>query len=50
VAPLISFALENGLAIINAGERVLRFIPPLIVSKAQIDEMVEILDKGFDKV
>jgi acetylornithine/N-succinyldiaminopimelate aminotransferase len=50
VAPIINFALENGLAIINAGERVLRFIPPLIVGKAEIDEMVDILDKGFDKV
>ncbi|MDR0220070.1 MAG: aspartate aminotransferase family protein [Lachnospiraceae bacterium] len=47
VAPIINYALENGLAIINAGEKVLRFIPPLIVSKAQIDEMAEILDKGF---
>jgi acetylornithine/N-succinyldiaminopimelate aminotransferase len=47
VAGIINVALENGLTLINAGEKVLRFIPPLIVSKVEIDEMVEILHKSI---
>jgi acetylornithine/N-succinyldiaminopimelate aminotransferase len=47
VAGIINNALENGLVLINAGERVLRFIPPLVISKEQIDEMVELLDKSM---
>lgn len=43
-AGLISRALEQGLILINAGERVLRFLPPLIITKDQVDEMVEILE------
>lgn len=38
-------ALENGLLVISAGGNVLRMIPPLIVEKEHIDEMVEILKK-----
>jgi acetylornithine/succinyldiaminopimelate/putrescine aminotransferase len=45
VAPLISRARAEGLLVINAGENVLRLAPPLVVSKAEIDEAVGILDK-----
>ena len=38
-------ALEEGLLVISAGGNVLRMIPPLIVEKEHIDEMVEILKK-----
>ncbi len=40
-------ALENGLLIISAGKNVLRFVPPLIIDEADIDEAVEILEKCF---
>ena len=37
--------LEHGLLLISAGKNVLRFVPPLIISKNEIDEGVEILKK-----
>lgn len=43
VKPLIDAARARGLMIINAGENVLRLAPPLVVSRAQIDEAVQIL-------
>lgn len=44
VGEIISQALERGLILINAGTHVLRFVPPLIVSKENIDEMTDILE------
>lgn len=41
--PVIGKALEQGLILINAGERVIRFIPPLIITKKQVDDMIAIL-------
>ena len=44
VAPVINKALESGLVLINAGPNILRFVPPLIIEKAHVDEMMEILE------
>lgn len=44
VGPIIQRALERGLILINAGERVLRFLPPLIITKEHIDDMIVILE------
>lgn len=43
VAPYINRALDKGLIIINGGERVLRFLPPLIIKRHHVDEMIAIL-------
>lgn len=43
VAPYINRALDKGLIIINGGERVLRFLPPLIIERHHVDEMIAIL-------
>lgn len=40
VGGIVNNALENGLLVVAAGGNVLRFVPPLIISKADIDEMV----------
>lgn len=40
-------ALENGLVVITAGTNVLRMLPPLIITKADIDEMIEKLEKSL---
>ena len=40
-------ALEEGLLIISAGQNVLRVIPPLIVEKEHIDEMIKKLKKAL---
>ncbi len=41
---IVKKALEKGLLINVAQDRVLRFVPPLIVTTAEIDEMIAILD------
>jgi len=43
IGPIITKALEKGLLIIGAGNNVIRMVPPLIVTKRQVDEMVEVL-------
>lgn len=45
VAPYINQALEQGLLLINAGSDIIRIIPSLIVTKEQVDDMIEILDR-----
>ncbi|MCM1026407.1 MAG: aspartate aminotransferase family protein [Roseburia sp.] len=41
---IINRALENGLILINAGPQIIRFVPPLVIQKENIDEMVSILE------
>lgn len=43
VAQIISAARSRGLLVINAGDTTLRIAPPLIVTKEQIDDAVDIL-------
>lgn len=45
IAPLISKAEEEGLLLVAAGTNVIRLLPPLTVSKEEIDEAVNILKK-----
>lgn len=41
----VTKAIDNGLLIISAGSDVLRFVPPLIITKENVDEMISILRK-----
>ncbi len=47
VGEIINRAVERGLLLINAGTSIIRFIPPLIASKQDVDNMVKILDDCF---
>ena len=47
VADLMGRARENGLILINAGANVLRFLPPLIVTREDIDEMARRLKESI---
>ena len=47
VGDVSASALEHGLIIITAGSNVLRFVPPLVIEKEHVDEMVEKLKKAF---
>ena len=38
---VIDKARENGLLVISAAGNVLRLVPPLVITKADIDEMAE---------
>ncbi len=44
VRGIIDSALERGLILINAGERIIRFVPPLVITEENVDEMISILD------
>ncbi len=48
VGDIINKALEKGLVLINAGTSIIRFVPPLIVEKKDVDEMIAILKQCFD--
>lgn len=41
-------ALENGLLVISAGSDVIRFVPPLIIEKEHVDEMMEKLERTLE--
>ena len=47
VGEIINKALKNGLVIISAGSNVLRMLPPLVIEKEHVDEMIEKLKKSF---
>lgn len=47
VSGVINRAVEKGLLLINAGTNIIRFIPPLVVSKADVDDMIAIVDACF---
>lgn len=47
VGPIIQKGLENGLILINAGTNIIRFVPPLIITKAHVDEMITLIQKCF---
>ncbi len=50
VTPLISQAYEEGLILVNAGTTVLRFIPPLIISEAEIQRAVETVGRLLQRL
>lgn len=47
VGDVINRALDNGLILINAGADIIRFMPPLIITKEHIDDMIAILEKSL---
>lgn len=40
VGPILTKALEEGLVLINAGANIIRFVPPLVITKEHVDEMI----------
>lgn len=44
VGGIISAALEKGMILINAGADIIRFVPPLVIEREDIDRMAKILD------
>lgn len=49
VKDILSKALEKGLVLISAGSNIIRFLPPLIISRDDVDEMITILKEIFDE-
>lgn len=46
---VIGDCLENGLLLVGAGENTIRFVPPLIVEKEDINKAVEIIEESLCK-
>ena len=47
VGTVVKKALAEGLLVISAGSDVLRLVPPLVITKEHIDEMVEKMEKAL---
>lgn len=45
--PIVNACMEKGFLINCVQEKVLRFVPPLIITKNEIDELIECLDEIF---
>lgn len=43
--PIVDRCLHRGLLILTAGDQVLRFVPPLIIGEAEVDQALTILDQ-----
>ena len=44
VRNIILKTMDRGVLILEAGRNVLRFLPPLVIEKAQIDKTIDVLD------
>lgn len=49
VGDIIKEAQSAGLILINAGSNILRFVPPLVITKEHVDEMIGILTPIVEK-
>jgi len=49
VKPLVAEALARGVLINAAGERVLRFVPPLIITQQEIDKLLDVLSSSLSR-
>lgn len=50
VGDIIVKAMENGLILINAGTNIIRFVPSLVITKENVDAMMEILRKSMKEI
>tara|TARA_B110000046_G_C13005998_1_gene404463 strand:+ start:106 stop:1290 length:1185 start_codon:yes stop_codon:yes gene_type:complete len=50
LASIISNAFDTGVLVLKAGKNTLRFLPPLTISKDEIDEGFKRLEKAIEKV
>jgi acetylornithine/succinyldiaminopimelate/putrescine aminotransferase len=45
VRNIILKSMEKGVLVLDAGRNVLRFLPPLVIEKEQIDKTIAVLDE-----
>lgn len=46
-ADVVRVAIENGVLLVPAGPKVVRFVPPLIVTSAEIDQALQAVEQAF---
>ncbi len=47
---VVNAAIAEGLLLVPAGPKVVRFVPPLIVSQAEVDQALQAVDKALAKI
>ncbi len=50
VKDIIPQVMDAGLILITAGPNVIRFVPPLVIVRQHVDEMIAILDRVLSKI
>ena len=50
VGDIVKKSLENGLIVISAGSDVLRLVPPLVIEREHVDEMIGKLETVLEEV
>ena len=50
VGDIITTAMSKGLVLINAGTNIIRFVPSLVITKENVDEMITILRESMREV
>ena len=46
---ILNGCMEKGVLVLDAGRNIVRFLPPLVIEKTQIDKVVEVLDGALEK-
>ncbi len=49
VKDILADVIDSGLILIAAGTNIIRFVPPLVITEADVDKMLEILCRVLDK-
>src|SRR5699024_7362963 len=50
VAPIMKQLMADGLIVLNAGDNVLRLLPPVTVTKEEIDQAVAMMKTVIEKI
>ena len=50
VSDIITNAMDKGLVLINAGTNIIRFVPPLVIDRQNVDDMIAILRESMREV
>ena len=50
VGDIITKAMDKGLVLINAGTNIIRFVPSLVITKENVDDMIVILRESIQEV
>jgi acetylornithine aminotransferase/acetylornithine/N-succinyldiaminopimelate aminotransferase len=46
---IVAKAMAKGLLLVGAGDSAIRFVPPLVVTEAEIDQAVEFFEKALSE-
>ena len=50
VSEIVLKCMENGLLLVGAGKNIIRFVPPLVITKEEIDEGISIIDEALSEL